>query len=197
VPFKVFTNELATSSDVQTYLMEQVIISCTSVTRPASPKNGMHIVETDTRNFLRYDGGTAQWRIWPPGPVEFSEATNLTGLSSSTYAAGSPSCSVTFTAPLSGKGLVIVGGHIEGASSENAVWLGWEMRLNNSSGTVVNAADDNTALSTQGVDNLKASYMALVSGLTVGQVYYLRTMHRVQSAGAVFHRRITWLPSAN
>jgi hypothetical protein len=199
MPYKVFGAEAALSSDANTYFMRQVIISCTSATRPPSPQDGMKIYETDTKNELRYDAGTARWVIWPPGPVENDDATNITGISSSTYAAGSPACSITFKGPPSGKGLVIVGGHIEGAGSENAVWLGWELRVTNSSGTIVTGwgANDNYALSSQGVDNLKASATKLVSGLTVSQDYYLRTMHRVQSSGAVFYRSITWWPSAN
>lgn len=55
--FKDFAvGEILTSSDVDTYLMSQVIIRCTSATRPASPAQGWHIYETDTSKFMVYNG---------------------------------------------------------------------------------------------------------------------------------------------
>jgi hypothetical protein len=57
VAYKDFAvGEILTSSDVDTYLMSQVIIRCTSGTRPASPALGWHIYETDTKRFLVYNG---------------------------------------------------------------------------------------------------------------------------------------------
>lgn len=50
------TNELLTSSDVNTYLMKQAVITCTSGTRPASPVAGMHIYETDTSLLRKWNG---------------------------------------------------------------------------------------------------------------------------------------------
>lgn len=55
--FKDFAvGEILTSSDVDTYLMRQVVIGCTSSTRPASPSQGMHIYETDTNKTMKYNG---------------------------------------------------------------------------------------------------------------------------------------------
>jgi hypothetical protein len=57
VPFKTFTaNDVLTAADVNDYLMEQAVISCTSGTRPSSPVEGMTIRETDTDRLLSYDG---------------------------------------------------------------------------------------------------------------------------------------------
>jgi hypothetical protein len=57
VPFKDFNaGEVLTASDVDTYLMSQVIIRCTSGTRPASPAEGWHIYETDTNRLMVYNG---------------------------------------------------------------------------------------------------------------------------------------------
>ena len=53
--------ELLTSTDLNAYLMKQSIISCTSVTRPASPQDGMVIYETDTRRFLSYHSTLTTW----------------------------------------------------------------------------------------------------------------------------------------
>ncbi|MEV7804982.1 hypothetical protein AB0O28_18735 [Microbispora sp. NPDC088329] len=58
MPFKDWGLEVLTSADVNTYLMQQVIIRCTSTTRPSSPTEGWHIYETDTRRFLVYRSGS-------------------------------------------------------------------------------------------------------------------------------------------
>lgn len=54
--FKTFAPGVLTSSDVNTFLMRQSVITCTSSTRPASPNEGMTIYETDTNLFLFYTG---------------------------------------------------------------------------------------------------------------------------------------------
>ncbi|MEU8270822.1 hypothetical protein AB0B89_27150 [Sphaerisporangium sp. NPDC049002] len=57
MPFKSWTvGEILTAADLNSYLMSQVIIRCTSGTRPASPAQGWHIYETDTSKFLVYTG---------------------------------------------------------------------------------------------------------------------------------------------
>lgn len=60
--FKTFTaGSVLTAAEVNDYLMEQVVITCTSGTRPGSPNDGMTIYETDT-NYLRIYNGSA-WRL--------------------------------------------------------------------------------------------------------------------------------------
>jgi len=60
--FKLWaTNELLTSSDLNTYLAKQVIVVCTSGTHPSSPPTGMHIYETDSKTLLKWNGGA-----WEP-----------------------------------------------------------------------------------------------------------------------------------
>jgi hypothetical protein len=54
--FKTFTPGVLTASDVNTFLMRQAVITCTSSTRPASPNEGMTIYETDTKRTLVYSG---------------------------------------------------------------------------------------------------------------------------------------------
>lgn len=56
MPIKTFTSAPLASTDVDTYLMNQAVITCTSSTRPSTPTNGMHIYETDTGRTLRYNG---------------------------------------------------------------------------------------------------------------------------------------------
>lgn len=55
--YKTFVaGDVLTASDVNTYLMRQSVIACTSSTRPASPAEGMTIFETDTDKLRYYDG---------------------------------------------------------------------------------------------------------------------------------------------
>ena len=54
--FKTFSPGVLTSSDVNTFLMRQSVITCTAATRPASPNEGMLIYETDTDALLTYSG---------------------------------------------------------------------------------------------------------------------------------------------
>lgn len=57
--FKTFAPGVLTSSDVNTFLMRQAVITCTAATRPASPNEGMTIYETDTDSYRVYTG--AAW----------------------------------------------------------------------------------------------------------------------------------------
>ncbi|NJP24469.1 hypothetical protein FLW53_09655 [Microbispora sp. SCL1-1] len=66
MPFKTFGSATLTASDVQTYLMDQCVIRCTSTSRPPSPSEGWHIYETDTGRRMVYTGGS--WR--PEGIYE-------------------------------------------------------------------------------------------------------------------------------
>lgn len=60
--FKTFAPGVLTSSDVNTFLMRQAVITCTSSTRPASPSEGMTIYETDTDALAIYTGSAWQYR---------------------------------------------------------------------------------------------------------------------------------------
>lgn len=58
--FKTFNaGDVLPASDVNTYLMKQAVIVCTSGTRPSSPVEGMTIYETDTDIHRVYNG--ASW----------------------------------------------------------------------------------------------------------------------------------------
>lgn len=62
MPFKVFTSTGLTAADLNDFLMEQSVITCTVATRP-TPQEGMVIYETDTDTIRVYEGTT--WRaIW-------------------------------------------------------------------------------------------------------------------------------------
>lgn len=59
--FKTFAPGVLTSSDVNTFLMRQAVITCTSSTRPSSPSEGMTIYETDTDLTRQYSGSA--WEV--------------------------------------------------------------------------------------------------------------------------------------
>jgi hypothetical protein len=76
VPFKTFTASVLSSADVNTYLMKQAVITCTSGTRPASPVQGMMIYETDTNKLATYSG--AAWSYLGGYTAYTPTTTNLT-----------------------------------------------------------------------------------------------------------------------
>lgn len=62
MPFKVFVNgNILPDSDLNDYLMEQAVISCTSGTRPSSPNDGMLCWETDTERYTTYNASIGSW----------------------------------------------------------------------------------------------------------------------------------------
>jgi hypothetical protein len=76
MPFKTFAPGVLTSSDVNTFLMQQAVITVTSTTRPTSPTTGMTIYETDT-DLYRTWSGTA-WRRLIANTVTYTPTTNIT-----------------------------------------------------------------------------------------------------------------------
>ena len=90
--FKTFVaNDVLTASEVNTYLMKQTVIVCTSSTRPASPVEGMVIFETDTNKLTAYDG--SGWNITYVSLAESQTLTNktLTSPTLTTPTLGTPS----------------------------------------------------------------------------------------------------------
>lgn len=91
--------EKPTAAQMQDYLMDQVVIVCTSTTRPSSPVEGMTIYETDTDKLLIYTTATTTWKApWnlPWGYIDQAgNSGDQTGIGTSfTDVTG---CSVTFT----------------------------------------------------------------------------------------------------
>lgn len=87
--FKTFNvSDVLTASDVNTYLMKQAVITCTSSTRPASPVEGMTIYQTDTDNTWVYDGAT-----WMPNtglqPIKPTSVVGGTATANAVTASGS------------------------------------------------------------------------------------------------------------
>ncbi len=93
MPWKDFVaSQVLTSAELDTYFMNQAVISCTSGTRPASPVEGMTIYETDTDKLWFYDaatwnlpknvaGGTLGYAQVVADQTGITTETDLTGLS--------------------------------------------------------------------------------------------------------------------
>jgi len=72
--FRVFAaGEVLTAANVNDYLAEQAVITCTSGTRPSSPNEGMTVYETDTDAYSTYSGSAwvravtvAAWETYTP-----------------------------------------------------------------------------------------------------------------------------------
>lgn len=121
--FKTFVAGVKlTASELNTYLMNQVVIVCTSATRPASPVEGMKIFETDTDREQIYSGsawvphgGLNAWTSYSPtwsgltvgnGTVTgayqrwgktFAWRAAITFGSTSSMSAGTPTVTTPFT----------------------------------------------------------------------------------------------------
>jgi hypothetical protein len=127
VPYKVFTTEeVLASADVNSYLMRQSVITCTSGTHPASPSEGMTIYETDTDRYLGFDGST--WREFAmlnPPACNVARSTDQTISSAvqttvtfdtekydlrNMWNSGSPT---RLTVPSGAGGIYVIGGVIE------------------------------------------------------------------------------------
>lgn len=124
MPYKTFTaGEILTASDVMTYLMNQVVVICTSGTRPSAPTEGRVIYETDTDKLMVYTGSS--WsEVGTPDPPRVRAVRESTqSLSSgatvaiaydtapenprSMWSGGNPS---RLTVPAGGGGTYVIGG---------------------------------------------------------------------------------------
>ncbi len=94
--FKTFVSGVLSSADVQGYLMQQVVITCTSGARPASPVVGMTIFETDTLIHRTWSG--TGWDNLPGYQYGVSSTAGSVFLASLGVAvAVDSSCKVTVT----------------------------------------------------------------------------------------------------
>jgi hypothetical protein len=131
-----------------------------------------------------------------PPAVTVTEATTQANITSTSYAAGSPSCSLTFTAATSGQANIAVWGRMQGDGTFR-VFLGFELRLGSVSGTIIEAVSDSNAAQTAIVSTESVGISFLATGLTAGSTYFVRTMHKVAggTTSDIFTRRITVTPA--
>ncbi|GIH69436.1 hypothetical protein [Sphaerimonospora thailandensis] len=122
-----------------------------------------------------------------PPTVGASDSTAQNNITSTSYITGSPTVSVAFVAPTSGQVLVTVGMGARDDGGVNRAHLAPVVRLGNSGGTTVLAAD----VTTRGVGSVGeakafhyASRTSLLSGLTPGATYYAETRHKVSGGSS-------------
>ncbi|MGP3917693.1 hypothetical protein [Nonomuraea sp. 10N515B] len=144
-------------------------------------------------------GAVISAQDFPPA-VWASDTTANSDISSTSYIAGTPTVSVTFTAPTSGAVLLSVGVAASDNGGTNRVHLSPEVRENNVSGAVVLAADvTNRGVGTPGEAsaNTHRSRTTLLTGLTPGGTYFARTMHKVSggTTADIAVREITVIPT--
>lgn len=127
--------------------------------------------------------GTSIRAVDFPASKYASDSTSLANLSSTTFAAGSPVCSTTFTAPTSGMILLTVGAGFRDNTATNRVHVAPAVYLGTSSGGTLFLAAD---VATRGVGSPAAigdytyrSRTTLLTGLTPGATYYVETQHKV------------------
>lgn len=79
------------SSSAIDFWSKQVVILCTSGTRPSSPRTGMHIFETDTYRHLVY--GSAAWVTVTPVSAKVATSESTSSTSYTDLATSGPSVS--------------------------------------------------------------------------------------------------------
>jgi hypothetical protein len=127
----------------------------------------------------------------PAGAVYDHDDTLFANITSATFITGSPVCGETFVAPPSGKALVAVGGggRDTGSGTERRVQVAPEIRNGTTSGGSLFLAADQlrSGWSSDGEARgyMYGSRVSVISGLTPGNSYFARTMHRaINSSGA-------------
>lgn len=137
---------------------------------------------------------------WWPESVRIVENTDQVNVSSTTFIAGSPECSGTFIAPLSGRVAVIVAAELIQQEVSNRIFVSFEIRLTNSAGAVHTAAVVHRGVSTTG-DATPSAFMShgnmsMVDGLTPKATYFIRTMQIVSggTTNDIGHRRVCVIP---
>ena len=134
------------------------------------------------------------------GSAQASDATAHNNIST-VASFGTPQVSVTFTAPTSGSVAISIGCMAQDDVQNNIVYLDWEMRLTNSGGLAVStigAFERRLAVPCPGAVGIVSNVTktATVTGLTPGQLYFLRTTHAANLNGTadVFMRRLDVAP---
>lgn len=129
--------------------------------------------------------------------TDTSAATANNTYSATAGFAGATVCGTTFIAPQSGKVNFQWSGEISNVSSFSLLSI--EVREGGTvgSGTVVFGPDDNHTARSDTTAIVGCHQAKMLTGLTPGAVYNVRTMHRTNSTNGVFGRRKIWIRSAN
>jgi len=129
--------------------------------------------------------------------TDTSAATNNGTYSATAGFAGATVCSTLFIAPQSGKANFHWSCEITNVSSFSLISI--EIREGGTvgSGTVVFGPDDNHTARNDSTLAIGCHQSKMLTGLTPGAVYNVRTMHRTNSTNGTFGRRKIWVRSAN
>lgn len=159
--FKTFADlDVLFAADVNTYLMKQAVIVCTTGTRPASPVSGMTIWQTDNLRYAVY--GTAWCETTP---VSATTIDTRETMSSATFAALATAQSVSVTTGT--KATVAMSCNADSTTSANNCYMGFAV----TGATTLAAAVARAALAqTAGTvgEALPLSRRLALTGLTAG-----------------------------
>lgn len=146
--------------------------------------------------------GTTITALDTPESVEYTEPANEDNIGTA-FSAGTTECGGTFTAPTTGRVWVNVYGQVNSDSGVDVISVSFQVYLGSSSaGVLVQDAADTLAArilhNASSTNSATGQVRLMVSGLTAGSTYYVRTMHRAGSAGSnsdVVHRIISIEPA--
>lgn len=134
-----------------------------------------------------YSGQPVKALDYPPA-VWSQDTTTISNPTNTAYAAGTPSVSLTFTAPTSGRVLIIIGGGCGNSATADRIFMSPEVRLTSVAGAVVLSPSVTNRGWTSDMCSSGHAYgsrESVLEGLTPGQVYFARVMHAVATdAGA-------------
>lgn len=138
---------------------------------------------------------------WWPNSVRVVENTDQLNQTSTSFIAGTPECSTTFIAPLSGRVRVTVAAEMRNDDTAgNRVFVSFEIRLTNSAGAVHTAAVVHRGVSTTGDTGasqpMTHGNSSMIDNLTPKATYFIRAMHSVAggTTNDVLHRRLVVIP---
>ncbi|TDB90904.1 hypothetical protein E1264_03505 [Actinomadura sp. KC216] len=188
---EVTAEDWGTATDARWFIGNRVRPYLPTAMPPASPGGMIYDASADGAGtvFLgKLDSnGQPFWSPWYPissERIEVKEAgSSATQQTTSTaWIAGSPQVSTTFEAPPSGQVFITVYAQLEAQGSSSA-YCGFEIREENASGAVVVAPNVDDAAGQQMEYWSGSTRRKLISGLTPGETYFVRTMHRSDRAG--------------
>lgn len=131
-------------------------------------------------------GQTIQEADFPPTVWDHDE-TDINNVTSTAFITGSPEVSVTFTAPTSGRVLVINGGGCRNNTGADQIFLDCEIRVGTSGGTLVRSpsvvGEGTITCADESSSHEYKSRGFVQEGLTPGTVYYAVLQYRTASGG--------------
>jgi hypothetical protein len=154
---------------------------------PNGPAQFQALAEAVETELNRIDG------VLTSTPVTQSSSVAATvSTSSTTYVALSGDPGLAFTAPTSGRVIISIGGALTGSAADTFAMMGFQVRTGAvvGSGTIVYAVNNNDVVSNEGGDDMSASKVTLVSGLTAGGSYNVQVLYKMLSgSGTAFFAR--------